>query len=127
MLAAVLAWALEGWGLYLRDRLESPSANASLETAKARMAMSVAGRFVEDACDVDPEFWVTSIDLWNHFKWWLEDNGTRAERDRANRTNFGRGLAELGYASSQVRVGDYKDDHKMRGWAGLRVKDAKVM
>jgi len=126
VLAAVLAWALEGWGLYLRDRLESPSANASLETAKARMAMSVAGRFVEDSCDVDPEFWVTSIDLWNQFKWWLEDNGTRAERDRANRNNFARGLTELGYVQRQRRIGERDDDLKVRGWSGLRIRGARV-
>lgn len=107
----ILAWAVRGAISYFETGLGSaPEADAA--TQAYREEESTIRRFVEDACELDPDAWVLTAPLYTEFKAWAEKNG---EQRIPRRSDFrARALRLDGVRARDKDIG--------RGLAGIRLR-----
>lgn len=73
-LAAVLAWAVEGFALWQKHGL-APPAKVLAATADYLADEDTLGTFIEDGCDVGPTLSVSASDLYKGYKVFCKENG----------------------------------------------------
>jgi putative DNA primase/helicase len=114
-LSGVLSWALAGCASWqATNDLAAPKA-VLRATRGYRTENDQLGEFIEARCDVGPDTWVATADLYQSFAaWWSEMNGPRAYPPR--RDAFVVSLKERRSLRAKKRGG-------VRGWAGIALKD----
>src|ERR1022692_2123879 len=75
-LPGILAWAVEGYRMYQRDRLNPPEC-VQLSKEEYRKGMNPLSEFVEEECTVDGGLTVASGALYGHYLEYCNANGIR--------------------------------------------------
>jgi putative DNA primase/helicase len=108
-LPGILGWALRGCVEWRIRGLSEPEPVRSA-TEAYREAMDVVGRFLEEACDLNPQAQTPARALFAAFQTWCADTG---ETSRSQRW-LGLRLSDRGFASLHTKAGN--------AWIGLAEK-----
>lgn len=107
----ILNWAVKGCGDWHSYRLgETPEIRAATE--EYRQDMDYLAEFLEDQCDLGPDFMEESSALFSTYSEWAKESNEKP----LSRSVFGRLLKERGMIS--VR------DRRVRKWKGLRLHNS---
>ncbi len=121
-LPGILNWAIAGWQrLQNHGQFTQPESGLELLADLKRQASPIS-EFLEDYCEIGPEFSVSIPDLFNGWKRWCYAHG----RDQTGtETTFGRNLraAVAGLTDSRPRSGQ----NRVRMYVGLRLKPDVAM
>lgn len=109
-LPGILAWAVKGCLEWQEKGLGVPP-EVREATERYRDAMDVLGAFLNDYCELDPLFTVTTKDLYQAYTGWCLANGETP----IGKSAFSMRMEERGF--HHFRTG------KTRGWVGLRLKE----
>jgi putative DNA primase/helicase len=108
----ILRWAVEGWQR-LQQKPEFPIPGpCSAEVKRWQEESDLLREFVEECCELDPEAWVSSQDLWEAYLGWVGDT-----KSALNRKGFSQALLRPGVESK--RSGDKANT---RGFQGIRLR-----
>lgn len=106
-LPGILAWAVEGCLAWQLGGLQEPEA-VLMATEEYRGDMDVFGFFLDDCCQVGPDYSETVSALYSAYKRWCDRTGHKA----CSQTLFGRRLSDRGFncevigkARTRARVG----------------------
>lgn len=94
---AILSWIVRGCLRWQRDGLREPQ-SVLAATKEYREESDLLGRFIEQHCEVDENFWVGATDLHKRF---CETYGDRV----LSMKRFGKRLGELGYRDDRAASG----------------------
>ncbi|MDP9373602.1 MAG: phage/plasmid primase, P4 family, partial [Chloroflexota bacterium] len=108
-LPGVLAWAVRGCLAWQRDGLAAPP-EVTAATSAYRGEMDVLAQWLVECCALDPAATATAGDLYDSYRWWMEDAGERPLPQRM----FGLRLQERGFTSRRGTGG-------VRLWRGVRL------
>ena len=75
--AGILTWAVKGCLAWQKDGLNPPPAVRNA-VAAYRSEMDVLGQWLNEKCDVGPEFSARSADLYANFELWRQGEGLHA-------------------------------------------------
>lgn len=109
-LPGILQWAVHGclqWqahGLAVTDEVRQA-------TAEYRAEMDLLGHFIEDRCDIHPDYRECAGPLYKAYGAWCEAGGERP----MTQISLGKRLKEMGYQSER--------DTRNRYWKGLKLRD----
>jgi putative DNA primase/helicase len=123
VLEAIMAWLVEGWDLYARDGLTKPSLASLGARQDAINAMSLFDSWLSECCEEGPERdgYVTPAEsLRESWAMWLADNG-HDEPKWCTRQWFGAKMADHGFETRYMRVGDRSNDVKVTHRVGVRL------
>lgn len=112
VMAAVLAWAVQGTRAWLGDGLQVPEI-VEAATGEYREEMDPLGDYMGARIEWADDGWVSWTDLWESYTSWLADNGLR---HRMTQREFRSRLQGLG-AEPKVHPSG-----SPRGWGGLRLR-----
>jgi P4 family phage/plasmid primase-like protien len=112
-LPGVLAWIVRGALRWRAEGLERPP-EVQEATDRYREESDPLAEFLEDRCQVDPQAWVASADLWRAYLAWAEGAG---EKFTVSRRRFAEHLEARGFKSVLRREGA----KVLRQWRGLNV------
>ena len=117
-LPGILAWALDGWDrLNGRGYFVSPVASAGL-IRQFEELNSPVGAFLDEGCEVGPQYDEAQRDVFSAWSLWCADNG----RDRPGTAqSFGRYLRSCLPQVTVIRV--QKEGLRRWYWQGLRLTD----
>jgi P4 family phage/plasmid primase-like protien len=115
---AILAWAVAGWSAYAEEGLGDVPAAVALATMKLRGELSEFNIWIEEECERDADAKTSAKDLYDAYCIWREEKGL----DRESDVKFGRSLTGNGFKRVLQREGVRASDHKVRAWAGLRLR-----
>jgi len=99
-LSGILGWAVRGCIEHQRHGLATP-AQVREATAEYRSEMDVIGEFLSERCESEKNATVSAKDLYQAYRAWCEDSGTRPLSQRG----FGLSLTERGYTKESGRGG----------------------
>jgi putative DNA primase/helicase len=116
-LPAVLAWAVRGWEMYVREGLADVPLAAAEAALLMRGELSDLDVFLSEACEFGGSYRVLSADLYKAYVVWCEQGRIKPESS----TKFGRHMTNRGHARGLSRVGDRDEDQKARVRLGLRL------
>jgi putative DNA primase/helicase len=117
-LPGILGWAAAGWRrLREAGRFTVPVSSASLARLAADMASPV-GRFVRERCEVHPDHWAPTADLYAAWSEWCEKRGYKAGVD----VQFVRSL--VAFAPSLTPFRPRIAGAPVRGYQGVRLLGA---
>jgi putative DNA primase/helicase len=111
-LPGILAWIVEGAGLYQREGLRSRPNEVELSTGDYRQSSDRLREFIEDSCYLNPNAWVGSGQLQSAYQDWCRRNGEKFPLEGREFTD-------------QIRANGCKPKSKeingklTRGWAGI--------
>ena len=100
----ILAWAVKGavrW--YAEGLARPPEVNEAVATWRAES--DPLRDFLEEHCDLKPDLWCLSGDLWKAYEDWAESSGV----DPLSRTAFNGRLRDMG-----LKAGRRKEDGKTK-------------
>lgn len=118
--SGVLAWAVEGWNLYLDGFLaELPSAVVEA-TMNQRATLSHLDTFLAECTESGAEYWASIDSIWQAYVHWTLEAET-SSREKLAKNRLARALAARGYDPKLRRIGDRDDDRKVRGYQGVRL------
>jgi P4 family phage/plasmid primase-like protien len=118
--AAVFAWAVAGWDLYLADdTLTDIPPHAVKAAIEANEQLSELDEFLTEACDQNSEHSITGRDLYQAYKEWCAYNGVEG-RDVYSSTKFGKVIGDMGFDVHVLRV----DGKNTRVRVGLKLNNA---
>lgn len=123
VLISILAWLVEGWDLYCRDGLRSPSAASMEARSDAIIAMSLFDEWLSEVCEegLEGEGYVAPAEtLRESWAMWLAENG-HDEPKWCTRQWFGAKMSDHGFVAKYLRVGDRAGDHKIMHRIGVRL------
>lgn len=104
--AGILAWVLDGVAMWRARGLAPTSAMVEV-TSSARREADDLGRFLEEACTVDPSVRCTKAQLHAHHVAWAAEEGVDPWKQRA----FGKAMAQRGFTEQR--------DATARWWSGV--------
>lgn len=113
----ILRWAVEGCLLWQKEGLGEP-ADVTAATGKYKDEQDIIGHFIDQQCELDPDYREMASDLYKTYKQWCQDTGEYSQSQRA----FGLKLTERGLASKQGTSGAIKGKIE---WAGIRLIPAQ--
>jgi phage/plasmid-associated DNA primase len=89
--AAILAWLVDGYRAYLAapESLQEIPMGAVAANLKFRAEVSDLAVFLNELCDMGPEYRVVPRDFYQAYRSWAETGGVQA-RDILSETKFGR-------------------------------------
>ena len=88
----ILAWAVRGALAWQREGLQPPAVVLDA-TREYKQDSDPLATFFDEACEMEPAAEVGANDLFEHYKRWAERHGL-SDRERLNRTSFGRKVSE---------------------------------
>jgi putative DNA primase/helicase len=91
-LPGILAWAVSGCQMWLRDGLQPPE-RVLAATADYKSESDIIAAFIDENCEVDGGYQEAGGKLYTSYKRWCEENGEYAMTN----TRFGRELTDRGY------------------------------
>ena len=91
-LPGILKWAIEGCLQWQMEGLEPPQ-KIEDATKKYKSEVDIINQFIEDKTISKSDASVLSLDLYNSYKQWCEENGERS----CSNNMFGRKMTELGF------------------------------
>jgi putative DNA primase/helicase len=80
-LPGILAWAVEGCLAWQREGLQAPE-EVRKATGQYRSEMDVIGAFLQDECEVGPEYREPFTAVYKRYEEWCDEGGERAETRR---------------------------------------------
>lgn len=107
--AGILAWMVEGFRMYQRQGFKEPEA-VRMATQDYRSASDAVGQFINERCNVGPEYTATATQIYMAYKIWCAEHGENCMTQRA----LGLKLSERGGIES-VRT------TSARSWRGLGI------
>lgn len=107
-LPGILAWAVRGAKMWLRDGLAPPD-KVLQATAGYRAEQDTMGTFIEECCVLLPQAWTSSDALYEAYQEWAKDSGIKHPWKKPD---FGRRLARIQGVTK-------KRTNKRRGWQGI--------
>ncbi len=113
---AILAWAVRGCVAWQREGLNPPSSVVK-STDAYRQDQDVFQAFIDEACDIDPDYRVARCHLRVAYEQWCEGNGERPLDARG----FAERLRHRGFGDGKVGM---VDGRSLRAWTGLATKSA---
>ena len=112
-LSGILNWAIEGCLKWQSQGLIEPAA-VKRATQSYREEEDLIGEFILANCELDPEAWTSTAELYQAFtSWWRETRGPVARPPMPRW--FGRALGERPELRPTKR-------RKVRGWSGIALK-----
>jgi phage/plasmid-associated DNA primase len=110
-LPGILAWAVEGCLEWQREGLQAPE-EVRKATGQYRSEMDVIGAFLQDECEIGPDYREPFSTVYKRYEEWCEEGGERAE----TRRKFNARLKERGrFAARRSGPGGANE------WYGLRL------
>lgn len=109
----ILRWAVEGCLLWQKEGLIEPI-DVTGATGKYKDEQDIIGHFIDQQCELDPDYREMAGDLYKSYKQWCQDTGEYAQSQRA----FGLKLTERGLTSKQATSGASKGKIE---WYGIRL------
>ena len=107
-LPGILAWAVEGCKLWLKEGLVQPQA-VETATEEYRTESDIIATFIDERCEVDQDGQATKNDLYLAYTDWCKDSGERPVTKNELRTK----LIEKGFSEDRSNKGRY--------WKGLKL------
>jgi len=98
-LSGILRWAVDGCLEWQRRGLKSAAAVTGA-TGSYRQDMDVLGVFLDECCEIDPEFKVPAGELYRAYREWCDESG---ERERLSQRAFADRLEERGFTASRTK------------------------
>jgi P4 family phage/plasmid primase-like protien len=80
-LSGILAWAVEGCLEWQREGLQAPE-EVRKATGQYRSEMDVTGAFLQDECEIGPNYREPFTTVYKRYEEWCEEGGERAETRR---------------------------------------------
>jgi P4 family phage/plasmid primase-like protien len=80
-LSGILAWAVEGCLEWQREGLQAPE-EVRKATGQYRSEMDVIGAFLQDECEIGPNYREPFTTVYKRYEEWCEEGGERAETRR---------------------------------------------
>jgi putative DNA primase/helicase len=115
MLPGILGWMVEGCLIWQREGL-NPPAVVTEATAEYQKAEDFIGQFLDDRCDLGPDYSVGATKLYDEFKdWWL-DTMSKNEKSVPAQKRFGGWIGSRTDIEKRKASGTYK-------YFGLRLKE----
>jgi putative DNA primase/helicase len=90
--AGILMWCIRGALAWQRDGLQAPGI-VTAATSEYEHDSDPLGRFIAEACELEPTAEIGAKELYEHYKKWAEAHGL-TDRERLTSTMFGRKIAE---------------------------------
>lgn len=103
--AAVLAWAVAGWGKYMQlgfEGLAVPTSAVEFNMDQ-RTQLNECEQFLAEVCEREATESALAGDLYSAYEMWCNTNGV-PERDRKTSTGFGRYLTGVGIPNKRVKM-----------------------
>lgn len=112
-LPGILEWMLDGWIEMQQFGFDEPQ--VSLEAKREyRGDMDSIGQFLEDCCEFGEEYTVSNADLYQHYKFYSEQNGEYVR----SADSLGRELTKRGLKTFRTS--------QIRGRKGVRIRPATL-
>lgn len=96
----ILAWAVQGTLIYRQEGLNVPP-EVSQATREYRAEMDVLADFLEECCEIAPQYEVPLRQVYEAYKQWAEENGEKVLSQRV----FSQRLTERGIANRRRGTG----------------------
>jgi putative DNA primase/helicase len=109
---AILAWMVEGCLRWQREGLQIPDA-VTRATDGYRESQNPLKEFIDDCCELNPEYWTASSDLSTAYEMWSKESGETCLKSKA----FSAPLGRLGLTTAR------RGTPQVRGWSGVRLLD----
>lgn len=90
--SGILTWIVQGCIEWHRDGEQTPK-EVEDQTKEYRGSQDVLGSFVDECCEVNSQYVVTSSDLYKSYRKWTDDNGEYC----VNQRQFGVSMSERGF------------------------------
>lgn len=113
--AAILAWAVRGCLAWQRDGLGVPPA-VERATDSYRREMNPILGWVDECCDLSPQAWTATSQLWQQYQEWEND---QRDGEQVSKQQFTQELESLGCTPKSRRLAG----KIARGWLGIALKD----
>ena len=119
-LPGILNWAIQGCLAWQRSGLQPP-AKVQAATQAYRDEMDVFGPFIAERCVIHRSADVRANDLWNAYKTWCEESGTKEQ----TQTKFGKYLTSRGFivekssVIKRIGIGLLDTNHSDSGRVGI--------
>jgi putative DNA primase/helicase len=101
---AILSWAIAGWAEYRTRGLDEPAA-VLRATERYQADADALGRFLADACIINPHMWVAVGDLFDRWARWSAEDGT----EPIGKRTFGDAMDRRGFPA-------------VKGTGGVRIR-----
>jgi len=108
-LPGILNWAIAGCLEWQRNGMQEPSI-VKAATQQYSAEMDEIGQFIEERCELGPQFMAPATELYQAFK--------DASGSQMSQKAFGLALGRRGFAKDRITSGMHKAKH---GWKGLRL------
>lgn len=118
-LPGILKWAIDGCLKWQAEGLKDPLA-VSAATGNYRTQMDTIGHFIDECCELDPDYTEMAGTLYGAYKVWCQDAGERIESKRA----FGLKLLDRGLTNKQATSGP---DKGKINWHGIQLIPTRSM
>jgi len=118
-LPGILKWAIDGCLKWQAEGLKDPLA-VSAATGNYRTQMDTIGHFIDECCDLGPDYTEMAGTLYGAYKVWCQDAGERIESKRA----FGLKLLDRGLTNKQATSGP---DKGKINWHGIQLIPTRSM
>jgi len=118
-LPGILKWAIDGCLKWQAEGLKDPLA-VSAATGNYRTQMDTIGHFMDECCELDPDYTEMAGTLYGAYKVWCQDAGERIESKRA----FGLKLLDRGLTNKQATSGP---DKGKINWHGIQLTPTRSM
>jgi len=128
VLAAILAWLVEGWDLYCADGLTKPSAEAMAARQEAITSLSLFDEFLSDCCEEGPEsegYVALAEDVKMRWVDWLTNHGHEDSKLHTSQW-IGRRMSDHGFERVRRAMPGSGGDHKVWYRLGLRLKETGI-
>jgi len=116
-LPGILTWAVQGALQWHERGLDAPD-EVRAATDSYREEMDVLGAFIKDNCIVDQFAQAPASDVYEAYREWTEDGGSRP----MNKRNFNQALEEKGEGSWKKDRGT----HNVLTWYGIGLLDTAL-
>lgn len=117
---AILAWMLEGCRLWQDEGLAPPEAVVA-KTRQYEDDEDILQQWIDEQCDLGPEYEVARKDLYAAWQSWCRSNGYRPGTARSFKRSVDARKDQLAIEETQV------GDRRLRGYSGIRVAPRTVL
>jgi len=112
----ILRWMIEGALSWLKRGLDAPEA-VLVATEEYVEEEDILAAWIDECCDLDPEHWVSTADLFSNWSQW---NRGRGAGKGGTQISFGRMLSAE--AEKKDRSFEKKRTNVANGWSGIQLK-----